>query len=146
MKKLTTYTNREIIRGEYPTVSYKTKQYDLLSMYHKISISEKDAKTILKWLSNSYKMKLKINFRNCYRSWGGVRKGQPFVTIARRDKFKITTVGIVIHEFAHAYNYNFGLGRNHDDSFIIILDKFIKKYHTTKAKPILEIKKKENNS
>lgn len=146
MQKLTSYTNRKQIRGEYKMVSYKTREYELLDKFHNITITKSDAEKVLKWLSKSHKMKLIVNFRNCNRSWGGVRRGQPFVTIAKRiiDGELKTTLGLIIHEFTHAHNYHFGSGKNHDDGFILMLDKFVKKVYKTKCKEMLPIKEKYN--
>ena len=144
MTKLTTYTNRKIIPNEYPMVSYRTKEYDLLVKYNKISVSQEDSIIILKWMANSCqpkywrKMNLKINFRNCQRAWGGKRRGIPFVTIPHSNK----VIGVLVHEFTHAHNYFFKSGRNHNDGFILTQDKFIRKFHTTKAREIASIKEK----
>ena len=138
MQKLTTYTNRERIPGEYHMVSYKTKEYDLLVKYNKISVSQEDAEKILKWLARSCKMCLNINFRNCQRAWGGKRRGKPFVTIPHSNK----SIGTLVHEFTHAHNYLFGSGRNHNDGFISTQDKFIKKFHSSKSREIVNIKEK----
>lgn len=140
MTKLTTYTNRERIPGEYHMVSYKTKEYDLLFKYNKIRVTKEEAEIILKWLARSCKMDLKINFRNCNRSWGGKRRGMPFVTIANSDK----SIGTIVHEFTHAHNYYFGSGKNHNDGFIRTQDRFIRKFHNSKAREIVFIKEKYN--
>lgn len=133
-ERLTVYKNREKISGEYLMVSYKTKEYDLLEKYHKLFVTEEEAIIILKWFATSYKVKLKINFRNCRRPWGGYRNGRPFVTIPHSRK----TIGVLIHEFAHAY----GGGYNHDDDYIRTLDKYLRKFNKSKAKGIITIKEK----
>jgi len=138
--KLTAYTNRTQIPGEYKMVSYKTKEYDLLKKYHNMHITEEESEIILKWLARSCQMELIINFRNCGRSWGGKRRGKPFVTIAKWEK----NVGVLIHEFAHAHNYHFGSGSSHNDGFIRTFDKFIKKFHNSKAREIVTIKERYN--
>ncbi len=138
MIKLTTYTNREKIPGEYHMVSYRTKEYDLLVKYNKVIVSQEEAEKILKWIARSYKMDLNVNFRNCGRAWGGKRRGKPFVTIPHSNK----SVGTLIHEFTHAHNYMFGSGRNHNDGFVRTQDKFIRKFHNSKAKELTTIKKK----
>ena len=38
-------------------VSYKTKEYDLLVQYNRISVSQEDAEKILKWFSTPQKMR-----------------------------------------------------------------------------------------
>lgn len=144
MTKLTTYTNRKRIPGEYHMVSYRTKEYDLLVKYNKVSVSQEDAVIILKWLARScnhkrwLKMDLNINFRNCQRAWGGKRRGKPFVTIPHSNK----TIGTLVHEFTHAHNYMFGSGRNHNDGFVRTQDKFIRKFHNSKARELTLIKEK----
>ena len=139
MIKLTTYTNRKKIPGEYYMVSFRTKEYDLLVKYNRVSVSQEDAEIILKWMARSCKMKdLNINFRNCDRAWGGKRKGKPFVTIPHTNK----SIGTLVHEFTHAHNYRFGSGRNHNDGFVRIQDKFIRKFHNSKARELTLIKEK----
>lgn len=135
--KLTVYKDRKKIKNEYIMVSFKTKQYDNLKKYHNTFVTKEDAERILKWLARSCGMNLNINFRNCERPWGGVRRDKAFVTIA-----KTKTIGIIIHEFSHAHNYSFGTGRNHNDGFIRTLDKYINKFYKSKAKEIVEIKEK----
>jgi len=140
MQKLTTYTNRKRIPGEYHLVSYKTKEYDLLLKYNKIQVTQDESEIILKWMARSCKMKLNINFRNCNHSWGGKRHNKPFVTIANSDKF----VGTLVHEFSHAHNCNFDSGKNHNDGFVRTQDKFIRKFHNSKAREIVTIKERHN--
>ena len=129
---------RTKISGEYVGVSNKTMEYELMSKYYKAILTPEEVKLVLNWISNYHKMNLKITIRKCRHGWGGVRNSQPFVTLP----VSRLTLGLTLHEYAHAYCYRFGTGYNHDRGYVKTFDMIIRRFNKSRKGDIIKLKEK----
>ena len=111
-----------MISREYPTVLKRSKNRAAMEKMHNTPISESETnKLVFEYLDEDEVAEVRFSCTSgraaaCYRG------EETYLRFTPGGKL---TKGIVLHEIAHIINSNDRHGRQHDDSFVKVLDGLI---------------------
>lgn len=111
-----------MITSEYPTVLGRSKNKKLLEMIHNTPITETASLKVIFAYLDEYEVKEGIRLTGTSgRGKCEFRGQQVNIMLPREDSGKLT-LGITLHEIAHAINYMDHKERDHGVNFVKILD------------------------
>ena len=115
-----------MITNEYPTVLSRSRDREALVQSHSTRISVKKARETIFAYIDEYEINTDVRFTG--KTGRGLcehfKNGKIDIMLPAEDTGKLT-MGITLHELAHALAFLDRKGRQHDDGFVAVLDNLI---------------------